>query len=161
MYFVICVCGSMCVCVCACQWCALQWFGSGLTFPALTSCLSSSPLLVNGRKPWRDTVAPATQTCLFVSISEELSSILVTDTRTHKCTHAQFFSPYYSFSMWNDTVTVKCRLSDLICSDFMINLIEQLKKILIFSPSTVFTEYLQNVLVLFNFIWNIVPCKLQ
>lgn len=80
------VCVGVCPCLCACQGCAPQRFGSGLTFPALTSCLSSSPLPVDGRKPWRDTLAPATQTCLFVSTSEEVSSTLVTDTHTHKCT---------------------------------------------------------------------------
>lgn len=117
----------VCVCACACQGCVPQRFGSGLTFPALTSCLSSSPLPVDGRKPWRDTPAPATQTCLFRQ-HQWIALQYISHGHTHTNAHIHtFFSPYSSFLMWNDTVTVKCRLSALICGYLRIHSMNSLR----------------------------------
>ena len=81
--------------------------GSALTFLALTSCLSSSPRPPDGHTACRDRAAPATQTCLFVSVpplKSSLQYITHTNVHTHTHTHA---------NTHKDTTKHKLKCNDL------------------------------------------------
>lgn len=133
------ICVSMCVCVClsgVCTTAVWQWSD--------ISCSDILSQFISPASGWTGALEGHTGTSdANLSFCQHQWRALQYISHRHTHTNADihkvfFFSPYSSFLMWNDTVTVKCRLSALICGYLLMDLMNGYELKLFPSTCTVY-----------------------